>query len=278
MSLAQPRRVARSHARCVLFIAALWVALAAGSIAQPTTTSLPATTVAEIDRTVTAFMTKVQAPGLSLAVGLDGALRFEKGYGFADLEHRVPATPSTVYRLASVSKPITAVATMQLVDRGRLALDDTVDKWLPEMPPALRPITVRQLLSHQSGIRHYTTEEDDSTQAYAKHYDSLRESLGIFAGDPLVHAPGARMTYSTYAYTLLGVVIEKASGQGYVETVKQHVLVPAHMVDTRPDDVLSIVPNRAAGYATSPHRRAAEGRLHGSELQDARRRLALHRQ
>ena len=159
-SLAQPRRVVQFHARCVLFIAGLWIALAAGTVAQTTTTSLPAATVAEMDRTVTAFMTKVQVPGLSLAVGRDGALRFEKGYGFADLEHRVPATPLTVYRLASVSKPITAVAAMQLVDRGRLALDDTVGQWL----------------SHQSGIRHYTTEEDDSAQAYARHYESLRES------------------------------------------------------------------------------------------------------
>ena len=177
LSLAQPRRVIRPHARCVLFIAALWVALAATSVAQPTTTSLPASTVAEIDRTVAAFLTKVQAPGLSLAVGVDGALRFEKGYGFADLEHLVPATASTVYRLASVSKPITAVATMQLVERGRLALDDTVGKWLPEMPPALRPITVRQLLSHQSGIRHYTAEEDDSTQA-------VPEALRFASGGP----------------------------------------------------------------------------------------------
>jgi serine beta-lactamase-like protein LACTB, mitochondrial len=90
---------------------------------------------------------------------------------YADLENLVPATASTVYRLASVSKPITAVAAMQLIERRRLALDDTVGKWLPEMPEALRPITVRQLLSHQGGIRHYTAAEDDSTRHYPRHYD-----------------------------------------------------------------------------------------------------------
>jgi serine beta-lactamase-like protein LACTB, mitochondrial len=208
-------------------------------------------------------MSRVNAPGLSLAVGEDGELRFEKGYGLADLENLVPATASTVYRLASVSKPITAVAAMQLVERRQLALDDTVGQWLPDMPAALRPITVRQLLSHQSGIRHYTREEDDSTQHYPRHYASLREALGTFANDPLVHAPGTRMTYSTYAYTLLGVVLEKASGKPYVETVTQQIFTPARMIHSAPDDVQAIVPRRAAGYA-----RSATGALRKAAFMD----------
>ena len=170
----------RAHVPLLMLAAVLWVGVAGPTEAQPAGASLPASTVAEIDNAVKTFLAKVPAPGLSLAIGLEGALCFERGYGLADLEHRVPATASTVYRLASVSKPITAVAAMQLVERRRLALEDTVGKWLPELPAALQPITVRQLLSHQSGIRHYTAAEDDSTTHYARHYDSLREAVGIF--------------------------------------------------------------------------------------------------
>jgi CubicO group peptidase (beta-lactamase class C family) len=204
---------------------------------------------ARIDKAVEAFMAATKAPGLSLAIGVDGKLLFEHGYGVADLENSVAARATTVYRLASVSKPITAVATMQLVERGRLTLDDPVGKWLPDVPAALRPISIRQLLSHQSGIRHYTAAEDDPAQHYVRHYASLREALAIFEHDPLVHAPGARMTYSTYAYTLLGVIIEAASGRTYVDFVTDNILKPAGMSSTRPDDPHAVVPFRSAGYA-----------------------------
>ena len=99
-----------------------------------------------------------------------------------------------------------AEAAMQLVERRRLSLDDTVGKWVTDVPDALQPITVRQLLSHQSGIRHYSAEEDDSSKHYPQHYASLRDALAIFTIDPLVHGPGAKMTYSTYGYTLLDVL------------------------------------------------------------------------
>jgi CubicO group peptidase (beta-lactamase class C family) len=100
-----------------LLDAVLCLALAIVTGAQPTTAPLPVSTVSQIDSAVAAFMTRAKAPGLSLAVGEDGELRFEKGYGLADLENLVPATASTVYHLASVSKPLTAVAAMQLIER-----------------------------------------------------------------------------------------------------------------------------------------------------------------
>ena len=232
--------------------ATVTILLASGSFAaaRPQTgAALSAATIAKIEEAVTTFMARVNAPGLSLAIGLHGQLRFEGGYGLADLENFVPAKASTVYRLASVSKPITAVATMQLVERRRLTLEDTVGRWLPDLPDALRPITVRQLLSHQSGIRHYTAQEDDSSKHYPQHYASLRDALAIFKNDPLVHAPGAGMTYSTYAYTLMGVIIEEASGRKYADFVTENVLEPAGMVQSRPDDPHAVVPNRSAGYA-----------------------------
>ena len=231
-------------------ILTLLLALATFATAQQQTNAvLPPATVTNIEKAVTAFMAKINAPGLSMAIGVEGQLRFEDGYGLADLEDFVPAKASTVYRLASLSKPITAVATMQLVERHRLTLDDTVGQWLPDVPAALRPITVRQLLSHQSGIRHYTAEEDNATKHYPQHYASLREALTIFKDDPLAHAPGAKMTYSTYAYTLLGVIIEEASGQKYEDFVTENIFKPIGMLKSRPDDPHAIVLNRSAGYA-----------------------------
>lgn len=216
---------------------------------QQTTPAVPAASVGRIEKALTAFMASVNAPGLSLAIGLDGQLRFEDGYGLADIENFVPAKATTVYRLASVSKPITAVATMQLVERRLLSLDDTVGKWVPDVPAALQPITVRQLLSHQSGIRHYSAQEDDSSKHYPQHYASLRDALAIFRNDPLVHAPGTKMTYSTYGYTLLGVIIEQASGKNYVDFVSENVFKPLGMMHSRPDQSHAIVLNRSRGYA-----------------------------
>ena len=216
---------------------------------QQTTPAVTASSVGRIEKAVTAFMASANAPGLSLAIGLDGQLRFENGYGLADIENYVPAKATTVYRLASVSKPIAAVATMQLVERHRLSLDDTVGKWVPDVPAALQPITVRQLLSHQSGIRHYSAQEDDSSTHYPRHYASLPDALAIFKNDPLVHVPGTKMTYSTYGYTLLGVIIEEASGQNYVDFVTENIFEPLGMMHSRLDGPHSIVLNRSRGYA-----------------------------
>ena len=236
-------------------MSALWAPLGLVLIAFSATvnsvqqTALPASAGPKIDRVVTVFMSKVNAPGVSVGVGNGPTVRWARGYGLADIEQFVPATADTVYRLASVSKPITAVAAMQLIERGRLSLQDTVGKWLPDAPLPWRSITVEQLLTHQSGIRHYTAAEDESGSAYVKHYASLRDALAIFSGDPLVHQPGAKMTYSTYAYTLLGVVIEAASGQDYVAFVTKSIFEPAAMHHSRADDVHALIPNRAPGYA-----------------------------
>jgi serine beta-lactamase-like protein LACTB len=240
-----------TFARTTALLPAVAFALVAlsGPISRAQDTSLPASAGPKIERAVTAFMSKVNAPGVSVAVSHGPTVRWASGYGLADIEQFVPAKADTVYRLASVSKPITAVAVMQLIERGRLSLDDTVGKWLPDAPSAWRPITVEQLLTHQSGIRHYTAAEDESENVNVKHYASLRDALAIFSGDPLLHQPGAKMTYSTYGYTVLGVIIEAASGQDYVTFVTKNIFEPAAMRQSRVDDVDALIPNRSPGYA-----------------------------
>jgi len=149
-----------------------------------------------------------------------------------------------VFRIASTSKPLAAVAAMQLAERGALDLDAPVQKYAPAFPVKRFPITTRQVLAHVSGIRNYRPGEGERTN----RYNSLTDALSIFKDDELDHAPGERFTYTTFGYTLLGVIVEGASGRSFEDYMRQQVFTPAGMSRTVADDVLEIVPNRARGY------------------------------
>jgi len=206
---------------------------------------LPAATVARVDSAITALMAREHIPALSIAVATDNQVRWERGYGFADLENFVPATAATVYRLASVSKPITAVAVMQLAERGALDLDAPIQRYVPSFPSKRYPVTARQLLSHLAGVRHYKGDELESTRPYP----SLTAALAMFKDDSLEHPPGARMTYTTHGYTLLGAAVEGAARVPYMAYVRAHVFAPAGITAMRDDDVAALIPHRARGYA-----------------------------
>ncbi len=221
--------------------------------------------ITEIGKAVTAAMSSTGIPGLSVAVGRNQELRWSTGYGMADLENMAPVKAATVHRLGSISKPITAVAAMQLVERGKLDLDAPVQKYVPSFPEKPWPVTSRQLLGHLGGIRHYTKPgEIDST----RHYGNLIEPLKIFADDPLLFEPGTRYSYSTYGYVLLGAVVEAAGGQRFTEYLKEHVFLPAHMNNIRADDVYKLIPNRMRGYRKTP-----EGEIQNCALADTSNKI-----
>jgi len=176
---------------------------------------------------------------------VEGKIRWQKAYGLADVENAVPAETSTVFRIASVTKPLTATAAMQLAEHGKLDLDAPVQKYAPSFPAKAQTITTRQLLGHLSGIRHYKAGEGERTT----HYDSLATALEIFKDDALVREPGTGFTYSTFGYTLLGVAIEGASGMRYTDYMRTNVFEPAGMSHTQADDPSVIVPKRARGYS-----------------------------
>ena len=199
----------------------------------------------KIDAAVTAFRSRPSIPGISVAIARDNQIIFRRGYGLADLENQVPATAVTVFRIASVAKSLTAVAAMQLAEKGKLDLDAPVQKYAPSFPTKAFPITTRQLLSHLSGVRGYRSGEGERTY----HYESLTDALAVFKDDPLEHEPGTKYAYTTFGYTLLGVVIEGASGMSYSEYLRERVLKPAGMLHTQVDDVYEIIPNRARGYS-----------------------------
>lgn len=179
--------------------------------------------------------------------------------GYADLEHDAPATAATRFRLASVSKPLTAVLALRLVEEGRLDLDADVRRLGGPLAALREPITTRQLLAHTAGIRHYRGDE----MASARPYPSLESALPIFLADPLVAAPGVRHVYTTYGYTLLGVVIERAAGEPYFDALRRRVLEPAGMAHTAVDAQAALIAGRARGY-----RRTADGTLANAQLAD----------
>lgn len=197
--------------------------------------------------------------GCTVAIAEKGKILYEYGNGFADLENLLPARPQTVYRIGSISKPITAVAVMQLVEQGKVDLDKDARVYVPEFPAKEHPFTVRQLLGHLSGIRHYKQNEGESTRPYP----TVLESLDRFKEDPLLFKPGERYYYSTYAYTLLARVVENVSGLSFEEYLQKHLFDPANMKESYLEKQRAIIPWRARGYY-----RNANGEIQNSQLAD----------
>lgn len=175
----------------------------------------------------------------------EGEVIVREGYGMANVELEVPNTPQTVFRIGSVTKPLTALAMIQLADRGAIRLEDPVSRYLPSFSQGER-ITLKHLLSHSSGLPNYTSAENAA--AALVHPATVDELIARFANEPLEFTPGEQFSYSNSGYVLLGKLIEEVSGQAYAEYMRQHIFTPAGMDDTGMDDNRSIVKRRAAGY------------------------------
>jgi CubicO group peptidase (beta-lactamase class C family) len=211
-------------------------------------------------------MATTSAPGIAVAVVMNGEEVWSEGFGMADLENSVPVTPQTLFRLASVSKPITATATMELWERHQLDLDAPVQKYCPAFPKKEFPISTRQLLGHLGGIRHYRSEsEDDLESGNAKHFDDpIMGGLQFFANDPLVAKPGTEFHYSTQGFTVIGCAIEGASSEKYVDFVRENVFRPAGMTVTQWDDRVAVIPHRTRFYS-----KAKNGAVRNADFLDA---------
>ena len=215
--------------------------------------------VPEFEAFAARMMATQKMPGLSVAV-VHGDFRWSRGFGFADLENQVPATADSSYRMASVTKPMTAVATLKLADEGKLDLDAEVQTYVPYFPRKPHPITVRQLLAHQGGISHY---RDYDKEGPIKDPKTTREALAIFADFDLVNEPGTKFAYSSYGYNLLGAVVEEVSKQPYGTYLTDNVWKPLGMTSTLMDDPRAIIPHRVDGYTLD-----AQGKLLRSEYVD----------
>ena len=205
----------------------------------------------QIRYAVNRFMANNDIPGASVAIVEDGEYEWAGGFGMADVENFSPATAQTLYRLGSISKPITATAAMQLWQRGKLDLDAPVQKYCPAFPQKEEPITTRMAMAHLAGIRHYKSEsQGDLEGGNTRHFDDTIEAgLNFFKNDPLVDKPGHAFHYSTQGYTVVGCAIEGASGEKYIDFVRKNVLEPAGMTHTLTDDRLAILPYRTRFYS-----------------------------
>jgi serine beta-lactamase-like protein LACTB len=249
----------------LLQLAISFMMLASTPLATPNAATLSATKMQTIEATLSAQWSRWNAPGLSAAIVAGHNLVWSRGLGLADLEQRVPATPATMYRIASISKTITAVAVMQLAEQAKLDLDAPIQRYCPAFPEKSWPITSRQLLAHLGGIRGYLSMQEVYN---THHYTNLVESLALFKDDPLQFEPGAQFSYTTYGYTVLGCVIEGASEMTYVDYVGEHILQVAGMSHTRPDDVAAIIPYRAQSY-----RKAPNGEIQNAPLADTSNKI-----
>jgi CubicO group peptidase (beta-lactamase class C family) len=203
-----------------------------------------------IDRLVIAQMRAQHIPGLALAVQRDGHVE-TRAYGYANLENCAPADTNTIFGIGSVSKPLTAYATLRLVQAGKLALDDPITRYLPEAKPAWDGITVRDLLTHTSGIRDYPGDDANHPRLDVDRKAEFTPDsiVRLFARAPLNFAPGSEYAYSNSGYLVLSLVLERAAGQPFPEVMRTLVYEPLGMYSTQSWDPTIIVPGRATGYA-----------------------------
>ena len=203
-----------------------------------------------MEAAIAKFMAANSIPGVSVAVVESGEYEWSAGFGMADLENFVPATSQTLYRLASISKPITATAAMLLWQQGKLDLDAPVQKYCPAFPAKDAPMTAREVLGHLAGIRHYKTDSpEDPEIGNTKHFeDPIEGGLQFFKNDPLLDKPRVAFHYTTHGFTVAGCIIEGSSGAKYLDYVQENVLRPAEMAHTQPDNRYAVIPFRTRFY------------------------------
>jgi CubicO group peptidase (beta-lactamase class C family) len=179
-------------------------------------------------------------------VGIDGKIAFEKAYGFADEEWGIRNTPTTKFRIASLTKQFTAACILLLQERGRLNVHDSISRYLSDLPKAWQPLTVHQLLTHTAGIPNYPSypqiKELNRTGATPRHL------IAVVTEKPLEFKPGTKWAYSNTGYVLLGMIIEKISGQSYADFLQNNVFKPLRMVNSGYDRTADILKERASGY------------------------------
>lgn len=229
--------------RIMKYSLALLVTISVTSTCRAQTSSL------EADQIVQQVLDDDQLPSISVAISKDGKVVYSRALGFSDVENEVRATVETSYPIGSVTKTITATAALQLAEQDKLDLDVPVQGYCRRFPTKSNPITVRQLLAHTAGIRHYDYRRFEEDFLNERHYKSIDEALTKFASDPLVGDPGTKYHYSSWGYVLVGCAIEGASGKPYSEYIQSNIVQKAGLSQTRLDDVSEIFPLRARGYS-----------------------------
>jgi CubicO group peptidase (beta-lactamase class C family) len=201
----------------------------------------------KVDDAVRADMKRHPIPGLALEIIQNGQCIKRAGYGMANLEQQTPVTPETVFEIGSVTKQFTAAGILLLAQDGKLSIDDRISLHLKDTPESWKNITLRNLLTHTSGIKNYTVLDGFELRQHLTQAQFIRQ-LGA---QPLDFQPGEKWSYCNSGFNLLGYVIENVSGTNYWQYMRQRIFDPLGMTGTTNRDPRGLIPFRASGYETN---------------------------
>jgi len=213
---------------------------------------------------IRAGLAEQNLPGLSVAVGAGGEMVWAEGFGWADLENRVPVAPDTRFRIGTAAKVLTSAAVGRLLEEDRLKLDDVIQVRVPEFPKKEWPVTLRQLMGHLAGV---PNDGGDEGPLYSVHCEKPVDALRHFAESSLRFAPGTQYRYSSYGWIVVSAAVEAAAGEPFFTFMNKDIFEPLGMDNTRADDakvdfseehtVTQPVPGQATPYfpkfAADPH-------------------------
>jgi CubicO group peptidase (beta-lactamase class C family) len=194
---------------------------------------------------VRAALTEQNLPGLSVAAGVGGDIVWAEGFGWADLEKRVPVAPDMRFRIGTASKALTSAAVGLLLEDGRLKLDDVIQKYVPAFPEKQWPVTLRQLMGHVAGVRN---DGGDEGPLLSVHCERTVEGLPVFRESTLLFEPGTQYRYSSYGWILVSAAVEAAADEPFLTFMRKQIFEPLGMDRTRADSATEPIPNRATFY------------------------------
>ena len=234
------------------YLRSLTPAVLAGLIVLAASQAMATELGERADAAAQAQMDAQKLVGLGVGLIIDGEMAHLAGYGFADREAGIEVDPrKTMFRWASISKPLTAVAAVQLWEAGVLDLDQPIHDLVPEFPDQGQPITMRQLLGHLGGIVHYSNGKVIKTKVKYEQenpYSDVIVALDKFKASPLVNTPGEEFAYSTHGFILASAVIQRAGKVAFHQQVHDGIAAPLGMKTLRPDYQWEEIPDRAVGY------------------------------
>ena len=203
-----------------------------------------ASSITQSERYVSEFMEARQVPGMQIAVSHKDELVWSECFGYSNLELEISVTKQSKFRIASVSKSVSAVLTAYLYQNGIVDIDASVNDYFSELSNGRWDFTIRQLMSHASGVRHYRPSDVNHTQ----YHGSLADGLHIIANDSLLYEPGARFSYSSYGYNIIAGYIECVTAQSFGDLVVDSLFTPLNMAHSAIDHPYQLIPHRTAGY------------------------------
>jgi uncharacterized protein (TIGR03435 family) len=221
--------------------------------------ALPPAQLATVDHYVTGEMEREHIPGLAVGIYSRGQILLAKGYGLANVELQVPVKPDTIFQSGSVGKQFVSAAVMMLVEEGKVGLDDSIVRYFPDAPESWKPILVKNLLSHTSGLAEYESPERTGPKGpfYMRLDFTEDELMSKIEALPIEFKPGEKWDYRNTNYVLLGVMIHKVTGKFYADFLQERIFKPWDMRATRLISETEIIPNRSSGYE-----------MHGSTLRN----------